>query len=190
VRTFVSELLTLFAAVFVGWPLLTIVHELAHGIVARLLIGGRVVVVQGPGRPRLRLVVRGLDVRLQGLVLPQRAFVGWARWGAHRDTWRHIAATAAGPVASAACVLLALASAVRFGGDARLFLDVVVPAAVLQTASTSLPVRYGRAFGTYAGQASDALRIRRLLEGEPESLPAPIAALLTPVDVDASGRSA
>jgi hypothetical protein len=54
----------------------------------------------------------------------------------------------------------------------RLLLVLLATASTLQALSSGLPVRYGRRFGSFAGEASDGLRVRRLLEDRPEPTPA------------------
>lgn len=158
-------------ALLVGMPLLTLVHELGHGLAAALAVGGRVTIVQGPAPARLRLRVWRLDLRLRGLVGPHRVMVGWALWGPHPSPRRHAIAIAAGPAASAVSALACGTGAFLVEGAARLLLVLLGLAATLQTLSTSVPCRYGRWFGSYAGEASDGLRIARALRGRPEPAP-------------------
>lgn len=162
---------TVLFVLFVGMPLLTLVHELGHGIAAALAVGGRVTIVQGPAPARLRVQVWRLDLRLRGPVGPHRLMVGWALWGPHPDQRRHALAIAAGPFASAASAgLLGWGAAATHGGLRLGFLLLALEAA-FQTLSTSVPCRYGRWFGSYAGEASDGLRIARALRGRPEPAP-------------------
>jgi hypothetical protein len=165
------DLLVFSAAFLVGLPLLTLVHELAHAITAAALVGGRATVVQGPGPARLQLSVWRLDLRLHGFVKPHQVWVGWALWGAHPQRWRHALATLAGPASSAACALACGRGVFASTGPLQLVLVVLAAAAAMQTLSSGVPVRYGSRFGTFAGEASDGLRIRRLLEGRPEPKP-------------------
>lgn len=162
---------TVALALLVGMPLLTLVHELGHGITAALLVGGRVTIVQGPAPARLRLQVWRLDVRLRGPVAPHRVMVGWAVWGPHPDARRHAVAILAGPLASALSAAGCVAGAVLVGGTPQLLLILLALEAGFQTATTALPVRYGRWFGAYAGEASDGLRVARALRGHPEPAP-------------------
>lgn len=158
-------------AVVAGIPALTLVHELGHAVAAALAVGGRVTVVQGPAPARLRVRVWRLDLRLRGPVAPHRVMVGWAVWGPHPAAWRHAVATAAGPAASALSTAACAFGALETRGLLHLFLVFVGLAAALQTLSSGLPVRYGRWFGSYAGEASDGLRLRRILAGRPEPAP-------------------
>lgn len=159
------------AVVLAGMPALTFVHELGHALAAAVVVGGRATLVQGPAPARLRLSVWRLDLRLHGPVPPHRVMVGWALWGPHPQAWRHAVATAAGPAASALSAGACLLGVAETGGFVHLSLLLLLPAATLQTLSSALPVRYGRWFGSYAGEASDGLRIRRLLQGAPEPAP-------------------
>jgi hypothetical protein len=159
------------AALLVGMPLLTLVHELGHGIAAALAVGGRVTIVQGRAPARLRVRVWRLDLRLRGPVAPHRVMVGWALWGPHPDPRRHALAIAAGPVASALSAAACAGAAFGAAGAPRLLLVLLAFGAALQTLSTSVPCRYGRWFGGYAGEASDGLRIARALRGRPEPAP-------------------
>ncbi|HET8527534.1 MAG TPA: hypothetical protein VFL60_01390 [Gaiellaceae bacterium] len=152
-------------ALLVGMPLLTLVHELGHGLVAAVAVGGRVTIVQGPAPARLRVRVWRLDLRLRGPVAPHRVMVGWAFWGPHSDPRRHALANAAGPLTSALSAAACGAGAYLTGGLGQLLLLLLGLAATLQTLSTSVPCRYGRWFGSYAGEASDGLRIARALRG-------------------------
>jgi hypothetical protein len=172
------ELAVVAAAYLAGLPALTLVHELGHAIAAVALVGGRATVVQGPAPARLQLSVWRLDLRLHGPVGPYRVWVGWAFWGPHPQRWRHAIATAAGPAASAASALLCGFGTIATGGAAHLFLLVLTFAALSQTLSSGMPCRYGRRFGEFGGEASDGLRIRRLIEGRPE--PAPLARTARP----------
>jgi len=163
-----------FAAAFLGGlPVLTLLHELGHAVTAAALVGGRATVVQGPAPARLQVSVWRLDLRVHGPVGPHRVWVGWALWGPHPDRRRHALATAAGPAVSALSSGLCAFGLAETDGLAQLFLLVLALAAAFQTLSSGLPVRYGRRFGSFAGEASDGLRVRRLLEGRPE--PAPLA---------------
>ena len=161
-------------ALLVGAPLLTLLHELGHALTAATLMGGRAMIVQGPPPPRVIVSVWRLDLVLHGPVGPHHGWVGWAIWSGHRDRWRHVLALAAGPAASAVCAGACAAGVVLTSGWARVFLLYLVFSAGLQSLSTGLPVRYGRFFGAYAGEASDALRILRILQGRPEPAPAPL----------------
>jgi hypothetical protein len=163
---------TVALVLLVGMPLLTLVHELGHGLAAAILVGGRVTIVQGPAPARLRVRVWRLDVRLRGPVSPHRLMVGWAVWGPHPDARRHAVAILAGPLASALSAAACVAGAALTGGGSQLLLILLALEAGFQTLSTALPVRYGRWFGAYAGEASDGLRVARALRGDPE--PAPI----------------
>ena len=155
----------------VGMPLVTLLHELGHAVAAALAVGGRVTVVQGPPRARLTFSVWRLDLRLHGPTAPHQGMVGWAMWGPHPARWRHALAMAAGPLVSGLCAASCLLGAEHAGSLWRTALELLAAASVLQTLSSALPVRYGRWFGQYAGQASDGLRIRRLLQGSPEPRP-------------------
>jgi hypothetical protein len=162
------------AAVYlVGLPLLTLVHEVGHAATAALLIGGRVTVVQGPAPPRFQLSIGQFDLRLRGIVAPHRVWVGWAFWEPHGNRRRHALATAAGPLASAACAAACAYGGLHTTGLLAELLWLLALGAGSQLLSTGLPVRYGRFFGSYAGEASDALRVRRILAGKPE--PDPVA---------------
>lgn len=167
----VQTALVLLGVVLVGLPLLTFLHELGHALAAALLIGGRVTVVQGPSPARVSVPLWRLDLRLHGPVRPHQVWVGWAVWGAHPDHRRHALALAAGPFTSGLSAGLCIAGAIELSGLAGLALVLLAVGSALQMLSSGLPVRYGRYFGTYAGKASDGLRIRRLLEGRPERTP-------------------
>lgn len=158
-------------ALVVGVPLLTLVHELGHGIAAALFVGGRVTIVQGNAPFRITFSVWRFDVLLRGPVAPHHGMVGWAVWGSHPSRRRQALATVAGPVTSLASTLVCLGGVAATGSTPRLFLTYLTLASMLQTLSSGLPVRYGRWFGQFAGEASDGLRIRRLLEGRPEPPP-------------------
>jgi hypothetical protein len=158
-------------ALLVGMPVLTLVHELGHGIAAALAVGGRVTIVQGPAPARVHVRVWRLDVRLRGLVAPHRVMIGWALWGPHPDPRRHALAIAAGPLTSAGCAGLLVWGAHAAHGGLRLGLVLLALEAAFQTLSTSVPCRYGRWFGAYAGEASDGLRVARALRGRPEPTP-------------------
>lgn len=163
------------AALMVGLPVLTLLHELAHAVAAALAVGGRVTVIQGPAPSRLRFSVWRLDFRLRGPVGPHQVWVGWAVWGGHPDRRRHAIATAAGPAGSLVYALLCAFGASRVDGFAQLFLMLLTLASAGQMLSSGLPVRYGRHFGQFGGQASDGLRIRRLIQGKPEPVPVRVA---------------
>jgi hypothetical protein len=168
---FIQTVLVVLAALLVGLPVLTLAHELGHGVAAAVLVGGRVTVVQGPAPSRLRIAVWRLDLRLRGPVGPHRVWVGWALWGPHPALWRHALATAAGPVSSALSSAACLYAGFELHGALRLFFLLLALAAACQLLSSGVPVRYGRYFGAFAGEASDGLRVRRLIEGRPEPAP-------------------
>lgn len=172
VAGFVTFVVLVALLLTIAMPTLTFVHELAHAVVAAALIPGPVTLVQGPSPARLRLRWGTLDVRVRGPVAPHQGMVGWAVWSASDDPWRHAAATAAGPMASAASAVAAASGAVLAGGIPGELLWLIAAAATLQALSSGLPVRYGRWFGAYAGEASDGLRVRQLMRGTPE--PAPV----------------
>lgn len=159
-------------ALVVGVPLLTLVHELGHGLAAAVFVGGRVTIVQGGAPYRVAFSFWRFDVRLRGPVAPHRGMIGWALWGSHSSPRRQALATLAGPVASLAMTFACLEGAAATGAAPRLLLVYLTLASMLQTLSSGLPLRYGRRFGRYAGEASDGLRIRRLLQGRPEPPPA------------------
>lgn len=158
-------------ALLVGMPLLTLVHELGHAFAAAVFVGGRATVVQGAPPFRLRVSVWRLDLRLRGPVGPQQVMLGWALWGANPARWRHAVATAAGPFTSALSAAGCAVTAADLHGLVSLFFALVCGAASLQTLSSGLPVRYGHWFGSFAGEASDGLRVYRLLQGRPEPAP-------------------
>jgi hypothetical protein len=166
-----ESLIVLVTALLAGMPALTFVHELGHAIVAALLVGGRVTIVQGPAPARFRFSVWRLDFRLRGPVAPHRVMVGWALWGAHPGVRRHALATAAGPFTSGVLAAACLAGSIEAGGAIGLLLLLLAFASAFQMLSSGLPVRYGRWFGAFAGEASDGLRIRLLLQGRPEPAP-------------------
>lgn len=155
----------------VGMPLVTLLHELGHAVAAALAVRGRVTVVQGPAPARLRFSVWRLDLRLHGPVGPHQGMVGWAMWGPHQSRWRHAVAYAAGPLVSGACAVGCLVGAGDVPRLGATSLELLAALATLQALSSGLPVRYGRWFGAYAGEASDGLRFRRLLQGRPEPSP-------------------
>lgn len=164
-------LLAWLVVLLVGMPVVTLLHELGHAVAAALAVGGRVTVVQGPAPARLTVSVWRLDLRLHGPIGPHQGMIGWAMWGPHRARWRHAIAMAAGPFVSGLCAggcLLAAPDVSPFWGTA---LDLLAFASTLQMLSSGLPLRYGRWCGSYAGEASDGLRIRRLLQGTPEPRP-------------------
>lgn len=159
----------------VGMPLVTLLHELGHAVAAALAVGGRVTVVQGPAPARLSFSFWRFDFRLHGPIAPHQGMVGWAMWGPHQARWRHAVAIAAGPLVSGLCAAGCLVGAADVPSLWRTALELLAGLASLQTLSSGLPVRYGRWFGSYAGQASDGLRMRRLLQGSPEPRPQPQA---------------
>jgi hypothetical protein len=168
----VASLLQLLVAwlvvLLVGMPLVTLLHELGHAVAAALAVGGRVTVVQGPAPAHQTGSVWRLDLRLHGPTAPHQGMIGWAMWGPHPARWRHATAMAAGPLVSGLCAAGCLLGAGQVPSLWRTALELLAATAVLQTLSSGLPVRYGRWCGQYAGQASDGLRIRRLLQGSPE----------------------
>lgn len=161
------------AVLLVGMPVVTLLHELGHAVAAALAVGGRVTVVQGPAPARLTVSVWRLDLRLHGPIGPHQGMIGWAMWGPHQSRWRHAVAMAAGPLVSGLCAAGCLLAAANTSAPWHLAFDLLAGASALQTLSSGLPVRYGRWFGAYAGQASDGLRIRRLIAGSPEPRPRP-----------------
>lgn len=167
-------LVVVLAVLLVGVPLVTFLHELGHAVAAAFAVGGRVTVVQGPAPARVSFSVWRFDLRLHGPVRPHQGMVGWAVWGPHPDARRHVVAMAAGPFVSGLCAGVSLLGAYELDGQ-RLLLGLLGGSSTLQTLSSGLPVRYGRWFGSFAGEASDGLRIRRLLRGTPEPGP-PVAA--------------
>lgn len=158
-------------ALVVGVPLLTLVHELGHAIAAAVLVGGRVTVVQGSPPFRVSFSIWRLDIRLRGPVAPHRGMVGWALWGSHPSPRRQALATIAGPLTSLGSTFACLGGAAETGSAPRLLLVYLALASALQTLSSGLPLRYGRWFGQFGGEASDGLRTRRLLQGRPEPPP-------------------
>ena len=158
-------------ALVVGVPLLTLVHELGHGIVAALLVGGRVTVVQGSAPFRVSFSFWRFDVRLRGPVAPHHGMVGWALWGSHPSQHRQALATMAGPVTSLAATLACVGGAAETAAAPRFFFIYLSIASTLQTFSSGLPVRYGSWFGQFSGEASDGLRVRQLLQGRAEPPP-------------------
>lgn len=169
IQLFVASIVVL----LVGMPLVTLLHELGHAVAAALAVRGRVTVVQGPAPARLRFSVWRLDFRLHGPIAPHQGMVGWAMWGAHRARWRHAVAYAAGPLASGACAAGCLLGAGDVPPLWATALELLAVLSALQMLSSGLPLRYGRWFGSYAGEASDGLRFRRLLQGRPEPRPEP-----------------
>ncbi len=161
----------LLAVGLVGMPLVTLLHELGHAVAAALAVGGRVTVVQGPAPSRLTVSIWRLDLRLHGPIAPHRGMIGWALWGPHPARWRHALAMVAGPLVSGLCAAGCLLGAGDVPALWRSALDLLAVASTLQMLSSGLPLRYGRWFGSYAGQASDGLRIRRLLQGSAEPRP-------------------
>lgn len=164
-------LLVLLAVTLVGMPVVTLLHELGHAVAAALAVGGRVTVVQGPAPARLTVSIWRLDLRLHGPIAPHQGMTGWAMWGPHQARWRHAVAMAAGPLVSGLCAAGCLFGAGNVPPLWRSALDLLAGASTLQMLSSGLPLRYGRWCGEYAGQASDGLRIRRLLQGSPEPRP-------------------
>lgn len=162
-------LIVLLLAVLVGVPLLTLVHELGHALVAAAVIGGPVAVLQGPEPRRLVFSVWRLELRLHGLGSPLRAWVGWARWPSHPSRVRHALALAGGPAASLVASAGLVFGAAQVHGSPRAALLLLAADAGLQALSSSVPVRYPAFSGAYAGAASDGLKIRRLLSGTTES---------------------
>ena len=164
-------LLVLLAVTLVGMPVVTLLHELGHAVAAALAVGGRVTVVQGPAPARLTASIWRLDLRLHGPIAPHQGMIGWAMRGPHQARWRHAVAMAAGPLVSGLCAAGCLFAAGSVPSLWRSALDLLAGASTLQMLSSGLPLRYGRWCGEYAGQASDGLRIRRLLQGNPEPRP-------------------
>lgn len=164
-------LLAWLVVLLVGMPVVTLLHELGHAVAAALAVGGRVTVVQGPAPARLRVSFWRLDLRLHGPIAPHQGMIGWAIWGPHQARWRHAIAIAAGPLVSGLCAAGCLYAAPDVPVFWRTALDLLAFSSTLQMLSSGLPMRYGRWCGSYAGQASDGLRIRRLLQGSPEPRP-------------------
>ena len=171
VASLLYPLLAWLAVLLVGMPAVTLLHELGHAVAAALAVGGRVTVVQGPAPARIAVSVWRLDLRLHGPIGPHQGMIGWAMWGPHQARWRHAVAMAAGPLVSGLCAVGCLLAAPHVPPLWHLALDLLAGASTLQMLSSGLPLRYGRWFGSYAGQASDGLRIRRLLQGSPEPRP-------------------
>lgn len=169
--TLLEPMLVAALALVVGVPLLTFVHELGHGIAAAVFVGGRVTIVQGPAPFRVSFSVWRLDIRLHGPVAPHRGMIGWALWGSNPSPRRQALATVAGPLTSLGSTLACLGGVAETGSATRLFLAYLTLASTLQAISSGLPLRYGRCFGQFAGEASDGLRLRRLLQGRPEPPP-------------------
>lgn len=159
------------AVLLVGMPVVTLLLELGHAVAASLTVGGRVTVVQGPAPARVTASLWRLDLRLHGPTAPHQGMVGWAMWGPRRERWRHAVPMAAGPLVSGLCAAGFLLAAPHVPAPVGHSLELLAGASTLQALSSGLPIRYGRWFGSYAGQASDGLRIRRLLQGSPEPRP-------------------
>jgi hypothetical protein len=164
-------LVVLLAVTLVGMPVVTLLHELGHAVAAAIAVGGRVTVFQGPAPARLTVSIWRLDLRLHGPIAPHQGMIGWAMWGPHQARWRHAVAMAAGPLVSGLCAAGCLLLAPHVPSLPGSALELLAGASTLQTISSGLPLRYGRWFGRYAGEASDGLRIRRLLQGRPEPRP-------------------
>lgn len=181
------ELVGLTAAVLVafcvGAPLLTLLHELGHGIAALLAIGGRVTVTQGPAPARLELSLGRLDLRLRGPVAPHHGWIGWAFWEAHPQRRRLAAACAGGPLASAACAAACFYGFVGTSGPVHVLLFLLGGSAGGQMLSSGLPVRYGRWFGQYGGVASDGLNVLLLLFAR-AAAPAPVVVASGELDAE------
>lgn len=153
-------------ALLAGVPLLTLLHELGHAVVAAVAVGGRVTVLQGPEPRPFELPLWRIDLRLHGPVAPHQAWIGWARWSPASSPPRHALALAGGPAVSALASGLCLFGAGRVDGAARWILLALALDASAQFLSSSLPVRYPAFAGAYAAHASDGLMIRRLLSTE------------------------
>ena len=169
--TVLQPFFVMLVVLLVGMPLVTLLHELGHAVAAALVVGGRVTIVQGPAPARLVFSVWRFDFRLHGPIAPHQGMVGWAMWGPHPKAARHAIAIAAGPLVSGLCAAACLFGAADVSSLWRTALDLLAGLSTLQMLSSGLPVRYGRWFGSYAGEASDGLRIRRLLQGSPEPRP-------------------
>jgi hypothetical protein len=158
-----ARLVFLALGTVVGIPVVTLVHEIGHGVAAAFAVGGRVRIQQGPEPRRLRASVWRLDLELRGVVAPHRGWIGWALWSDAQSPRRAAVAFAGGPIASALCVLGCLAAATAATGVVHVLLLVLAIDSACQLVSTSLPVRYPSFAGTYAGHTSDGLAIKRLL---------------------------
>ena len=172
-------------ALLVGAPLLTLLHELGHAVVAALALGGRVTVTQGPAPARVERSLWRLDLQLRWPVKPHQVWVGWARWGRHPSRWRRALALAGGPATSVASSAACFWGSVETLGSLHLLLFALAGIAGGQALSSGLPMRYGRRFGQYGGVASDGLKICTILLGrdgrpataaEPAHAPATTAA--------------
>lgn len=169
--TLLEPTLVALLALVIGVPLLTLVHELGHGVAAAFVVGGRATIVQGKAPFRIACSIWRLDVRLHGPTAPHRGMVGWALWGPHPSARRQALATIAGPLTSLVSTLACLGATAETASASRLFFVYLTLVSALQTLSSGLPVRYGRWFGGFAGEASDGLRVRRLLQGTPDPPP-------------------
>jgi hypothetical protein len=160
-----SIFIFLAAVVVVGIPLLTVVHELGHALTAAAVVGGRPVVLQGPEPRRFELSLWRVDLRLHGLVLPHRAWIGWAMWQPQASRRRHAVALAGGPAASALAAGICLYAAAAARGYVAAAFTILAVDATGQFLSSAVPVRYPSFAGAYANFGSDGWKIWNLVRG-------------------------
>jgi hypothetical protein len=151
-----------YAAIWILGVPLTLLHELGHALAA-LGLGVRRVTVH-VGRPPARSRVLGrLELRLRLLNRPRWAWYGRIEASGEVSTGRAVAATAAGPLVTAAVLASLLVAAAFVPWPPVLVVWVVAAAVTWQLLVTAIPMRYPRWFGPYAGRVSDGYRIVRLL---------------------------
>jgi hypothetical protein len=128
---------------FVAEPLVALVHELGHGVVAAKRLPGEVVVQVGGPKPLVRTRIGRLDIRIHPLVIPGRAGGHCSYDGTHctrRDVfWIALAGPAAALLFGAA--LWDLTRLLELGGPLHTLATLTLFVAVGSSIICLLPLK-------------------------------------------------
>ena len=158
----------LYFAVFwiVTVPLLTLLHELGHALLALAFTKGIVSVSVGnPVTPGYLVQVGRLQIRLR----PFSTIFGLIEHTVDGLTSSQRAAiVAAGPVSTCLLLIILTYFAYFSGFVPAYFQPILVSAqyaAIMQTIMTGIPLRYPNWLGSYGGKESDGLRFLKAVRG-------------------------
>ncbi len=149
------------ALCLIVWPMLTLLHELGHALVALMFGRGPVQIRLGRAAPSRLMTIGRLQISSAMLPLG----VGRCVWPGGLTARAEAVALLMGPITSALLSVGLWRLSAQAGGVWRADLLACAAMSGLQAVFTIVPMRYPSWFGGYAGQRSDGLKVWQSMRG-------------------------
>jgi hypothetical protein len=150
---------------FVVCPIVTLLHELGHGIAALIVVKDRPITCMLGTDPNQARFTLNIGRRLRILLNPGTGFFGRYLIGGSGPFSRSqtILISLAGPLVSLGISLFFFLLPTFENNYLNVLRFLFLSCAMIQLVATIIPVRYPQWFGGYRGMPSDGLRVWRAL---------------------------